>query len=105
MNISTPGYLNKSVGLNTNNDDVYKKETPPISYQVYCVKNICGFNIPMYINLINNQIGNTIIDSNNDIVSTQNSAFYFGISPNITFSKVVHTDIAKKICHVEGGEE
>ena len=46
-----------------------------------------------------------IIDSNNDIVSTQNSAFYFGISPNITFSKVVHTDIAKKICHVEGGEE
>jgi len=106
LNVGTPAYLSQDINDGSN---ITRADAVPLVCEAYCLFNMCGFNIPVFVDFLNHKEGNVVTAPTNEY--EKGNAFVIGCRTSKLFGIECDKDGARcteKIildCRVEGGLE
>ena len=108
LNVGTPAYLSQDI---TRNNITTQSDETPLVCEAYCLFNMCGFNIPVFVDFLNNKEGTDSGTSGQNVDTERGNAFIIGCRSSKLFGIECDKDGARctdKLildCRVEGGLE
>jgi hypothetical protein len=109
LNVGTPAYLSQDI---TRNSQTTKADETPLVCEAYCLFNVCGFNLPVFVDFLNHKEGTDSGTSGVTVDTENGNAFILGCRTSKIFGIECDKDGARctdklilDCSKVEGGLE